>query len=401
MVESHKIKSKNLNLFHISKLFELPNFWLPYIYIYLSEYKHLPLAQVFFLLGLQEFALIFLELPTGVVADKISRKFSVGLGYIVTFLPLALLPFANNFWTFFVLLFIKAMGRALVSGADTSLLYDTLLDLKKEERYKNELSKAKSLTFGFTALSLFLSGFIASFNIDLVFMLPLPFALIGAIAMFLMKEPEISVEQKRFQEKNYFKHAWKSFFKVFRVKSLIVPILIFAIVESIAVQLKYIYTPFFASLETELSAMGGIVSIFYVVRSVSAFVNSKIKAQDEAKILIVSTFISMISFVLIGIFVNPIFAIVLFTIEVFAESVSVPAIGHSIHRKLESSNRATSMSSINLVCSIFASSIIWVFGAVSEVSDIRYAIFFISFLYLISFFLSNILFKRRICRHLS
>jgi len=61
-----KSLEKNIRLFYIVRATYIPFFWIPVIYIYLTSIKGLYVATTMFLLGLQEFALIFLEIPTGV-----------------------------------------------------------------------------------------------------------------------------------------------------------------------------------------------------------------------------------------------------------------------------------------------------------------------------------------------
>lgn len=139
----------NIFLFYILRAFYLPFFWLPVLYIYLTSIKGLNPAEAALLLSLQELLLIFLEIPTGVIADKVSRKFSIGLGYILTSLPFLFLPFTQNYTLMILIFAVKATGKALVSGADTSLLYDTLVDLNKTNEYKRIISPrflAKSIS---------------------------------------------------------------------------------------------------------------------------------------------------------------------------------------------------------------------------------------------------------------
>jgi len=72
-----RTENKNIKLFYLVRLFWIPLFRLPVLYLYLTQWKHFSPQAAFFLLGLQELLLIFLEIPTGVIADKFSRTVSV------------------------------------------------------------------------------------------------------------------------------------------------------------------------------------------------------------------------------------------------------------------------------------------------------------------------------------
>jgi len=152
---------KNITYFYIARLFWLPMFWMPVIYIYLVQNKGLSPIEAFFLMSVQEAALIFLEVPTGVVADRISRKFSVALGYFLTALPFVFLPWANAFWLVFLIFVVKAVGKALMSGAQQALLYDTLVELKRTSEYKIIMTKTKAFMLVFSSLCLLIGGLLA------------------------------------------------------------------------------------------------------------------------------------------------------------------------------------------------------------------------------------------------
>lgn len=187
---------RNLILFYITRSLFIPFFWLAILYIYLTETKGLSPASTMFLLSLQEFLLIFLEVPTGVIADKISRRVSVALGYILTSLPFLIIPFTDSYLIFIAIFSIKAIGKALTSGADNSLLYDLLADYDSTSLYKKILNKSKSLMMLVTAICIFIGGFLAEINIELTLILPFPLMIIGAISVILMDEPETSRKAK-------------------------------------------------------------------------------------------------------------------------------------------------------------------------------------------------------------
>ncbi len=149
---------RNITLFYILRALTLPYFWLPILYYYLTAIKGFSVTETTILLGLQEFLLIFLEIPTGVVADKISRKFSVGLGIAITSLPLALLPWTDSYIAALIIFSTRAIGKALVSGADSSLLYDTLVDLNRTNEYKKIKTMSAAVVMAGATVCMLIGG---------------------------------------------------------------------------------------------------------------------------------------------------------------------------------------------------------------------------------------------------
>ncbi|HME53904.1 MAG TPA: MFS transporter [Candidatus Lokiarchaeia archaeon] len=77
-----------------------------------------------------------LEIPTGVIADKIGRKLSVLIGVLVLVVAITVYTSMANFYVFMAGEFLWAMSGALISGADNALVYDMLKDAGQEATSK-------------------------------------------------------------------------------------------------------------------------------------------------------------------------------------------------------------------------------------------------------------------------
>ena len=67
------------------------------------------------------------EYPTGYIADLWSRKASIVIGTFVSACGFSMLPFAHTYESLALFEVVLALGCSLVSGADTALIYDSLL----------------------------------------------------------------------------------------------------------------------------------------------------------------------------------------------------------------------------------------------------------------------------------
>lgn len=379
---------RNLILFYITRSLFIPFFWLAILYIYLTETKGLSPASTMFLLSLQEFLLIFLEVPTGVIADKISRRVSVALGYILTSLPFLIIPFTESYLIFIAIFSIKAIGKALTSGADNSLLYDLLADYDSTSLYKKILNKSKSLTMLVTAICIFIGGFLAEINIELTLILPFPLMLIGAISVILMDEPETSRKAKEIQQQNYLKHTSEAFRNILGNRQLLTLALIWSIVMGLIVNLKWIYTPIFQALELNLVIIGGLTTGLYLLRSVLAFISVRLMQIDNLKSLPLYSIILSISFIFPILIYNPIIVILtLISITLFSETLMAIS-EEEIQLKIESKNRSTAMSGINLISSVVATIMLNGFGILNNDYGIKISLLFLVLLLSVNIFLS-------------
>ncbi|HRN85923.1 MAG TPA: MFS transporter [Candidatus Dojkabacteria bacterium] len=379
---------RNLILFYITRSLFIPFFWLAILYIYLTETKGLSPASTMFLLSLQEFLLIFLEVPTGVIADKISRRVSVALGYILTSLPFLIIPFTDSYLIFIAIFSIKAIGKALTSGADNSLLYDLLADYDSTSLYKKILNKSKSLMMLVTAICIFIGGFLAEINIELTLILPFPLMIIGAISVILMDEPETSRKAKEIQQQNYLKHTSEAFRNILGNRQLLTLALIWSIVMGLIVNLKWIYTPIFQALELNLVIIGGLTTGLYLLRSVLAFISVRLMQIDNLKSLPLYSIILSISFIFPILIYNPIIVILtLITITLFSETLMAIS-EEEIQLKIESKNRSTAMSGINLISSVVATIMLNGFGILNNDYGIKISLLFLVLLLSVNIFLS-------------
>lgn len=355
---------KNIRLFYVFRIFNLPFFWLPILYIYLTQVKGFSVVQTTFLLSLQELLMIFLEIPTGVVADKISRKFSVALGYVTGVFPFLFLPFVDSLEIVILLFVIKAIGKALVSGADTSLLYDTLSDGNRQKEYKKITTKANAWMMGVASLAMVAGGYLGERGLfNWTFYLPLPLQIMGALAAMMMHEPDISRKAKELQEQNYLKHVWEAARAVLKNRKILLYVLLFSIFEAVAVNMKWYYPAIFENLGFTLLVSGSVMSILYFGKALLGLLGTAFIRDDALENVRNWTRIVAFAWLCMSLFyVGPVVVLGLMIagmgVELLCSSTQ-----ELLHDGMESKTRATSMSFINLLTSVMATLLLWSWGA--------------------------------------
>lgn len=89
------------------------------------------------------------EVPTGIISDKIGRKKTMILSSVIMIVSSVTIALAGTFSYKYLLIFggmIQAIAEAFASGTDDALIYETMEELHKSDKY--DVVYAHSQTFG-------------------------------------------------------------------------------------------------------------------------------------------------------------------------------------------------------------------------------------------------------------
>jgi DHA3 family tetracycline resistance protein-like MFS transporter len=103
--------------------------------------------------------IVILEIPTGMLADGKSRRFSVSCGVAAVALGFGLYSVVRGFWTAAVAEFLVGIGNAFISGAISAWLADAL-DRRGEKNKSRHALATGSLV---SSLAMVVSGFACAF----------------------------------------------------------------------------------------------------------------------------------------------------------------------------------------------------------------------------------------------
>ena len=134
----------NVRRFYLYKFLYHFYLWLPIWVLYLQQERGLSLTQVTALEAPFWLVNLVSEVPTGAVADRWGRKFSLLLGCAVYTVAILVFGLATSFWL--LLLSYVAWGVAITlgSGADSAFLYDSLVALGRAGEFRKVLGRAQA-----------------------------------------------------------------------------------------------------------------------------------------------------------------------------------------------------------------------------------------------------------------
>lgn len=140
-----KLKAQS-NLWKLNLINAIGSFMLimPVIVLFFRE-NGLTMSQILLLQSLFSAAVILLEIPSGYYADIFGRKKSIILGSCLALLGYAVYSLSYGFWGFLVAELILGFGTSFMSGADSAMIYDSLMDLGRENEYQKIQGKYTSI----------------------------------------------------------------------------------------------------------------------------------------------------------------------------------------------------------------------------------------------------------------
>jgi len=295
------------------------------------------------------FILLLLEIPCGIIADKLGKKFAL----ILAAISFLLIPFVygilSSKFLFFIGETLFAFSFALISGTNEAIIADNLKIMGKEKRFM----KVVALNDGMFLLGLIISAPLGSFITSFVsiqftiLLMIIPYCLSLIVTFTIHKTgSKVNVKRKSAQIlKSGFRLLWKNkILKILVFENIIIEILIIFLVFTYQ---YYILIEFnipifyFGFIEAGLT-----LSQFTFLNIIPHLANS---AVHKKKILLVNTIVPGIGYLLIA-WINFAPAVIFLFLIVIGLGLSRYIIfTNGINRQIQHDNRATILSSINVI----------------------------------------------------
>ncbi|NPA47662.1 MAG: MFS transporter [Thermococci archaeon] len=170
---------------YLSSLLHL-TFYSGFYLIYLQSLG-LTKGQIGLLMGLSLILVALLEVPTGVVADKISKKASVLLSKVLLVPGTLLLYLAHSFSGVLLATLFNSLAVAFLTGAETGWLYELLSRDGREREYPRVYGRLRSFEMAGSFVGAVAGGFLAhSLGMRSAVLLSVPFALLSALILAMI-----------------------------------------------------------------------------------------------------------------------------------------------------------------------------------------------------------------------
>ena len=314
---------------------------MPIIVLFFQEHG-LTLTEVMVLQAIYSISVAVFEIPSGYIADVFGRKRTIILSTIFCFLGYILFSFYSGFLIFGIAEILIGIGGSLMSGSDSAILYDTLLETDAKDKYTKIEGRNYAIGNFSEAIAGVLGGFLAVSSIYfpvyaqtfvLFFSIPIAFSIV---------EPSLVNEKK--MEKNFnaiIIVLKETFFRYKKLKWLIV----FSASMGVAtLSVAWFCQPFFKSVGIPIVYFGIIWAGLNLSVGLTSF-NSYLleKKIKPINLMMMLSLLMPLCFLLIA-YYNSLFSLLFILLIYLLRGIITPILRNYININTTSNKRATVLS---------------------------------------------------------
>ena len=170
---------------------------MPFFFLFFQN-AGLSFSEIFIIQGVYNGAAFLMEIPSGYIGDRLTRKTSLVLGTFLAGSGFLTYYFTGQFEFFILAAILMGVGTSFISGSDSALLYDTLMDLEREGDYLKFEGKASAFGNFAESIAAIVGGFIAIyFSIEANLLVQGCLLLFSCLLVISCKEPSQAQKHER------------------------------------------------------------------------------------------------------------------------------------------------------------------------------------------------------------
>ena len=361
-------KWDNISKISLIYFFSSLYFYLPVLTIYYQQ-KGLSFLEIGSLWGIVTFTVFLAEVPTGLLADRFGRKKSIIFALLFQVVGEILFLFAGNYLHFVLINIIAAIGFAFQSGCMQAMVYDFLKDKKREQ----EMKKIWGNINAFGQAGFILGALVSTFAVTSTIPPQIYFCIvmtivsvsIALIISLLLKEP-----------KNKYLHPEQSPITILKVSlhlitsnPLLRRIILFGLFTTpFLAFLNTFQPPYFELSNISLSWLGISRAVAGIIAIVFLRYAYKMENIFKENGVLIATLIPAFFYFLMSFIFHPIIGTMLFILNYSSQRLQEPLLADYYNIHITSDVRATTLSAINMLSSIYVAIMGLIVGAIADLS---------------------------------
>lgn len=320
---------------------------MPVITLFYQIEIGMSMREIFILQAVFSVSMLLFEIPSGYFADKAGRRISIFLGAIFIVFSTGLYSIAQSFIQLAVVEVLLGIGFGFVSGADSALVYDSLLALGKTDEYKKIEGKMRALGNFSEGIASIIGGLLAVISLRLPLYMEFLVLIISIPIAFSLTEPrrhKYEIPESSIKDlKNivtYSLHENK------KIKWLI---LYFGFLSSATFIMVWFTQPYWKEIGVPLALFGVLwAALQFSVGIFSLLAHRCESFFGKGKLLILLLFLACAVYVIMGVF-NSVWMALLIFVFYFIRGTHTPLIRAYVNELVDSSRRATVLSLMQFV----------------------------------------------------
>ncbi len=347
---------------------------MPIIILFFQEHG-LSLTQIMTLQAIYSFSVALFEIPSGYIADMFGRKQTIALSTVFSFTGYLVFSFYSGFYAFAIAQILVGIGGSLMSGSDSALLYDTLLETGNKKTYTKIEGRNYAIGNFSEATAGILGGFLAVSSIYLPIYVQTGILFLSIPIALSLVEPKMHEEDK-----------------MDRSLSAIFGVVKFAMVENIKLRWLIIYSsaigigtlsmawfaqPFFKEINIPISYFGILWAGLNFSAGLTSVNSYKFDKSKKGNILFYLALAMAVSFMCLGIN-NSIFGLIFILIIYLLRGVFTPILRNEINQNTTSNKRATVLSVRSFIIRISFAIFAPVLGYLADNYSLSYSFYLLA-----------------------
>ena len=353
------------------------------------ESNGLSMKDIMVLQAVYSIAIVILEIPSGYLADVIGRRKTLILGAVFGTFGFATYSFSFGFMGFLVAEIILGIGQSCISGADSAMLYDSLLEKGEENKYTRFEGRITSLGNVAEAVAGIAGGLLAGITLRTPYFAQTFVALIALPAAITLVEPTRKVPLIK---AGIMEIVHIARFALFTDRPLRRNILFSAITGTATLTMAWFAQPFFEYTRIDIAWFGILWTTLNLTVAITSYTAHRLehKLGQRRSILLIALMIPM-GYLALSRFHLPGGLIILY-IFYLIRGYATPVLKDYINRITASNIRATVLSVRNFIIRLLFALTGPLLGWVKDIYSLPQALLLAGFIFLVISLLTAILF---------
>ncbi|MAS87289.1 MAG: MFS transporter [Micavibrio sp.] len=354
----------NRNLFLIKAISALRNllFVLPIIVPYYREEMGLGFDEFLIAEGVFALGVFLFEVPSGWISDIWRRKDAVIWANITYIIGLVVMLMAHSLLVAALAQAILGLSYALFSGTDSAILYDSLLEDNQEKDFMRLEGQRKAYGFYCAALASIIGAILYAWDHRLTIYVSIFAQVIATILAFFLIEPK---RHKTAIEENPIKDMLVTIRYALHGHADVGLIILMAGFLFVSTKIiMWIQQPYYDALAIPESLYGILIAVGFFTGGVAAHISHLLQKYMSNMRAILAVWVFTI-IVCLGAAISLGYHGVLLLMfgGTFIYAASAPRINEAIHKRVDSSRRATILSTASLIPQILILPLGYAIGA--------------------------------------
>jgi MFS family permease len=325
--------------------------------------------------GAYSLTVALFEVPSGYLADLFGRKACIVFSTIFSFVGFLFFCFFSGFYYFLIAQILVGFAGSLISGSDSALIYDTLLQTNNKDDYAKIEGRNYAIGNFSEATAGIFGGFLAVSSIYLPVYVQTAFIFLSIPIAFTLVEPEIkNITSSKNSLQSIFILVKSTLFESSKLRWLIV----YSSAMGVAtLSMAWFSQPFFIAIDLPLVLFGIFWALLNFSSGISSYNSHYFSNKFNYKSLIYFSVIMSLSFFLLGFSIISYGLFFIFIIY-FLRGIVTPILRNEINKITSSNIRATVLSVRSFIIRVSFAILAPVLGFIAEHNSLSITFYFLA-----------------------